>query len=86
MISAALRGSALTIAVRPAAAGTPVHLQRLNLVTYRWAALTTRRLAGGRARFALRGPGVYRAQVEARGGLSAGMSPVVQFRAGAFRQ
>jgi len=85
-ISAALRGARLTISVRPATAGTPVHLQRLNLVTYRWGALTTGRLAGGRARFTLKGPGVYRAQVEARGGLSAGTSPAVEFRSGAFRQ
>lgn len=86
LISARVRRATLTIGVRPATAGTPVHLERLNLETYRWSVLTKRSLSAGRARFVLRAPGVYRAEVEARGGLSTGTSPVVQFRSGAFRQ
>ena len=42
--------------------------------------------SAGRARFTLGAPGVYRAMVEARGGLSEAASRVVQFRPGAFRE
>jgi hypothetical protein len=74
----------LAVRVRPAGGGV-VHLERLNLDTYRWGTVVTHRLSAGRARFTLRSPGVYRAVVEAHGGLSEAASRVVQFKPGAFR-
>ena len=41
-------------------------------------------LVCGQASFLLKAPGVYRAMVEARAGLSAAESRIVQFRPGAF--
>lgn len=78
-------GARLAVRVRPAAGG-PVHLEQLNLDTYRWQMVAERRLSAGHARFTLRAPGVYRAMVEAHGGLSEAPSRVVQFRPGAFRE
>jgi plastocyanin len=75
----------LVVRIRPAGGGV-ARLERLNLDTYRWGTVVTRRLSAGRARFTLRSPGVYRAVVEARGGLSEAASRVVQFKPGAFRQ
>jgi plastocyanin len=79
-------GRRLVARVRPALPGAAVRLARLDLDTYRWAAVATRRLSGRQARFTLRAPGVYRAEVDARGGLSAASSRSVEFRSGAFRQ
>jgi plastocyanin len=79
------RGARLTVRVRPARGGR-VHLERLDLDTYRWQTAARRRLAAGRAYFTLRAPGVYRAVVEARGGLSQAASRAVQFKPGAFRE
>jgi plastocyanin len=78
-------GARLSVRVRPASRAA-VHLQRLNLDTYRWRPVAERRLSAGHARFTLRAPGVYRAMVEAHGGLSEAPSRVVQFRPGAFRE
>jgi plastocyanin len=78
-------GARLTVRVRPAGRG-PVRLERLDLDTYRWRTNVRGRLAAGLARFTLRAPGVYRAVVGARGGLSDAASRVVQFEPGAFRQ
>lgn len=63
-----------------------MRLARRDLDTYRWAPVAARRLSAGRARFTLGPPGVYRAEVDAAGGLSAGASRAVEFRPGAFRQ
>lgn len=78
-------GARFAVRVRPAGGGA-VHLERLDLDTYRWEMVAGRRLSAGRARFTLRAPGVYRAMVEARGGLSEAASRVVQFKPGAFRE
>jgi plastocyanin len=78
-------GARFAVRVRPAGGGA-VHLERLDLDTYRWGAVAERRLSAGRARFTLTAPGVYRAMVEARGGLSEAASRVVQFKPGAFHE
>ena len=78
-------GARFAVRVRPAGGGA-VHLERLDLDTYRWEMVAGRRLSAGRARFTLAAPGVYRAMVEAHGGLSEAASRVVQFRPGAFRE
>lgn len=78
-------GARLTVRTRPAGGGA-AHLERLDLDTYRWETVAARRLSAGRTHFTLRAPGVYRAMVEARGGLSEAASRVVQFRPGAFRE
>lgn len=78
-------GARLAVRVRPAAGGV-VRLERLDLDTYRWRMAGQRRLSAGHARFTLGAPGVYRARVEAHGGLSDAPSRVVQFRPGAFRE
>jgi len=78
-------GSRLAVRVRPAGPGA-VHLERLDLDTYRWETGARRRLTGGRTHFTLRAPGVYRAVAEAHGGLSRAASRVIQFKPGAFRQ
>ena len=78
-------GARFALRVRPALDG-PAHLERLNLDTYRWEMVASRRLSAGHVRFTLKAPGVYRAMVEARGGLTAATSRVVQFRPGAFRE
>lgn len=74
-------GAALTVRVDPAGGGR-ARLQRLDLDTYRWRTVATARLAGGRARFRIGGAGVYRALVEARGGLAAAASHPVPLRTG----
>ena len=79
-------GSLLAVAVAPAPRRSRVRLARLDLDTYRWTPLRARGLSAGQARFTLRAPGVYRAEVDARGGLSAAASRAVEFRSGAFRQ
>jgi len=86
VVTAGLRGRRLSVRVRPALDGARVRLARLDLDTYRWTPVVARRPVGGRARFTLGAPGVYRAEVDARGGLSAAESPSVEFRPGAFRQ
>ncbi len=78
-------GARFAVQVRPAGGGA-VHLEQLDLDTYRWEMVAERRLAAGRARFTLEAPGVYRAMVEARGGLSEAASRVVQFKPGAFHE
>ena len=78
-------GGRLALRVRPAGGG-PAFLERLNLDTYRWEMVASHRLSAGHVRFTLKAPGVYRAMVEARGGLTAATSRVVQFRPGAFRE
>lgn len=79
-------GARLRVRLVPAPSRATAHLERLDLDTYRWITVRVAPLAGGRTRFLLRVPGVYRAMVEARGGLSAAESRTVEFRPGAFRQ
>lgn len=79
-------GARLVARVRPALPGTRVRLARLDLDSYRWARVGVRGLRSGQATFTLRVPGVYRAEVDPRGGLSAAASRAVEFRSGAFRQ
>lgn len=79
-------GPRLRVAVEPAGGAHHVHLERLDLDTYRWTEVATRPLAAGRAAFRLRTPGVYRAAVPAHRGLEAAASRDVPFRAAAFRQ
>lgn len=86
VVRAQRTGRRLVVRVRPAVPGARVRLARLDLDTYRWGPVATRRLSGGQARFTLGAPGVYRAEVDARGGLSAAASRPVEFRSGAFRQ
>ncbi|HMN98146.1 MAG TPA: cupredoxin domain-containing protein [Miltoncostaeaceae bacterium] len=78
-------GARVAVRVRPAGGGV-VHLEQLDLDTYRWEMVAERRLSAGRARFTLGAPGVYRAMVEARAGLSDAASRVVQYKPGAFRE
>ncbi|MGE0027709.1 MAG: cupredoxin domain-containing protein [Thermoleophilia bacterium] len=78
-------GARFAVQVRPAGGGA-VHLEQLDLDTYRWEMVAERRLSAGRARFTLKAPGVYRAMVEARGGLSEAASRVVQYKPGAFHE
>lgn len=85
-VTARRRGDRLLVGVTPARAFVRARLARLDLDTYRWEPVGSRRLAAGHARFTLGAPGVYRAEVDARGGLSAGASQAVEFRSGAFRQ
>jgi hypothetical protein len=80
------RGARVVVRVRPAPRGGSAHLERLDLDTYRWETVASRRLSAGRARFLLGTPGVYRAMVEAHAGLSAAQSRIVEFRPGAFRE
>lgn len=80
------RRARVVVRVQPAPRGAPAHLERLDLDTYRWETVASRRLSAGQTRFHLKAPGVYRAMVEARDGLSAAESRVVAFRPGAFRQ
>ena len=80
------RGARLIVRVRPAGRGTIAHLERLDLDSYRWEPAARARLSTGRARFALRVPGVYRATVEPRAGLSGTASRVVEFAPRAFRE
>ena len=86
VVTARRAGRRLVVRVRPAPPGVRVRLARLDLDTYRWAPVAARRLSAGHARFTLGPPGVYRAEVDARGGLSAGASRPIEFRPGAFRQ
>jgi plastocyanin len=78
-------GARLTVRVRPAVSGAAVHLERLDLDTHRWGQVASRRLSAGRVGFTLRSSGVYRAALDARGGLSARASRAVEFRSGALR-
>jgi plastocyanin len=85
-VTVARRGARLVVRVRPAPRGGSAHLERLDLDTYRWEPVASRRLSAGRTRFHLGAPGVYRAMVGARAGLSAAESRVVEFKPGAFRE
>ncbi len=86
VVTARRAGRRLVVRVRSAPRGVRVRLARLDLDTYRCAPVAARRLSAGHARFTLGAPGVYRAEVDARGGLSAGASRPIEFRPGAFRQ
>lgn len=86
VLTARRRGARLTVRIRPAGAAARVRLARLDLDTYRWGAVAARRPSAGQVVFTLGAPGVYRAEVDARGGLSAAASRAVEFRSGAFRQ
>ena len=86
VVSVRRDGRALRVDVRPARPGVRVRLQRLDLDTYRWTPVAARSPSAGQVRFTLRAPGVYRAQTDAHGGLSAAASRAVEFRSGAFRQ
>jgi plastocyanin len=85
-VRAKRRGSRLDVTMDPASPGATVRLERLDLDSYRWRVIATRKLSGGRARFALPTPGVYRGHVGAGRALAPGSSPAVMFRPKAFIQ
>lgn len=86
-LSARRNGRRLNVTVTPARPGAPVMLERLDLDSYRWESVAhARQGATGRARFPLRGAGVYRVAVSAAGGLAATASAPIQFRPGRFHQ
>lgn len=78
-------GAHVGVWVRPARAGAPLLLERLNLDTYRWRPVARARLVrGGTAGFALRRPGVYRVRAVAHRGLVDGSSALLRFRPASF--
>lgn len=85
-VTATRRGARMTVRVRPQPRGGSVHLERLDLDTYRWVGVAARRASAGPVRFALSTPGVYRASVGARDGLAGAESRTVEFRPSAFRE
>lgn len=85
VVAVSRHGARLAVRVRPAVSGAAVQLERLDRDTHRWRQVASRRLSAGQAGFTLSSPGVYRAAVDARGGLSARASTAVEFRSGALR-
>ncbi len=79
VVAVSRHGARLTVRVRPAVSRAAVHLERLDRGAHRWRHAASRLLSAGKAEFTLTSPGVYRARVGARGGLSARASRAVDF-------
>lgn len=87
LVRAGRSGRRVVVRVAPVPHGSEAMLERLDLDRHSWHEAAHRALGmAGRTRFTLRAAGVYRVRVSGGGGLSAAVSPVLQYRPGRYHR